>query len=479
MALEHDIRSQREELKVLRDLCTSMNERFGAFVSRLALPADGTSIVDLAQVQERVDRLEARAQPELSVARIHTLESEPQAASANTEVASKVLTTATPEQLTIIVATQGQKRKRQDGYPNRRLQSPLSSPEPRMRVPSPEPMTSPRMKYARTSHGESLENGMGSLGVSGSSARRRGSGLKPTTRGRGRIRGRFRGGGAPSEMLEPVNEQTSEPTLNIPEPMEATARHAHADVFAFIRDMNCMSERDLQRLKAYVVGDVPYEFPLFGRKTEGGGRVQLFLKMGGKMSNTIRVGPRDGTLADDATVLQPKDTATATSTNIFECWLSGKGVPDDNGIPDYFVPLGEVYAHTRPRGGDSRTGLDKIASTNYFMFMDICSPARSLWLIYRYEQYPSAKNEHAVKKVPLREPACAVFTNTRVFDIVRVLNHIGKWEAWDKGVLDDDQFKEVVGQGGRVEMMPLFTAPLLVQVEETLKKKWKMDWIGL
>ncbi|KAK3364294.1 hypothetical protein B0T25DRAFT_529726 [Lasiosphaeria hispida] len=245
--------------------------------------------------------------------------------------------------------------------------------------------------------------------------------------------------------------------------------------------MDCTSTADLERLKAYVHGGTSYEFPLFGHVSDQGKKIDFFLKMGGVMGSSIRPGDREETLDYESLLGRQAylDDMAARAMNVFECWLSGNNLPESNTIPSYFVPLGEVYAVTRRREDDNLTAAEKVASTNFFLFLDISRPAKSLWLMYRYEQHPSTRKEHAIMEIPFkRKQSSAMFTDKKEFDTLCLLSNIQKWEAWNKDMLEDGEFDKALGKGDAVRLKPLFTVPLLAEMKAALQGAWRKEWVN-
>ncbi|KAK0712000.1 hypothetical protein B0H67DRAFT_647327 [Lasiosphaeris hirsuta] len=464
-AIQDETTRQGQQLMGYGQLIASMQANFRDLAAKVAFQAAKT------------------AKPILSVTALHTQSWEP-------------VEPKEPETKTTIAVlsptTRGEKRK-QPHSPDNSVDSSETSVWHGLpslvwqKLPSPEPIYPARKKYALTSVGETLERGVGALIVSEGSSRGRGASSRGRGRprssgsgsGRGRGRSRGRVASVVSNRPEPVEiQETQQPASTT-----AVVGHRQVDILAFLKAMDCTSAPDLERLRVYVHGSMSYEFPLFRHSADqDGSQVSFFLKMGGLIGNTIRPGPRDDDLSGQGEMVQRQnflDNMAIKAMNVFECWLTGENIHGKNKIPDYLVPLGEVYTHTRPRADDSRTGADRVSSTNFFLFMDISKPAKSLWLIFRYEQYTDDKagEEQPAKAIPFRKGlSSAPFSHKRDFDTLCILNSIHKWQAWNKPMLQDGEFDKALGKGDKIKLKPLFTLPVLSEMKEAQSRDWDAKW---
>ncbi|KAK4237926.1 hypothetical protein C8A03DRAFT_15565 [Achaetomium macrosporum] len=152
-----------------------------------------------------------------------------------------------------------------------------------------------------------------------------------------------------------------------------SSSHPEADFLNFLKHMDCRSDGDMLCFKRYTEAALSFELPVY---TESGrSKFCYILKVGGRLSSAIYGNPENRPE-------QPKwDEEEAERLGIMERRLHAS-IPDDVAStyqPRYFVPLGEVYRASR-----SSDKPEEVVSTNFFVLMDVTSPKKSIWLVYRY-----------------------------------------------------------------------------------------------
>lgn len=241
----------------------------------------------------------------------------------------------------------------------------------------------------------------------------------------------------------------------------------------FIKRMDCTSDADLLRLKQYVQCRLSCDFPLCTDNV--GPKVQYFLQIGGLMGTTVAADPSDGRA-------QPvSDREVMEDLNILEFVedsdekrVGNPAVAADNidhavHHPQYLVPLGEVYLVHR-----SLNKAQGVESTNFFVLMDVTSPHKSLWMVYRYKKLFERKEGNCWERMRANRYRETSFGNTRRdFDTVRLLDNIRNWESPDEDMVKMDRFAEALPQGKNHVLQPVFVTPVLTAVREAIEKGWR------
>ncbi|KAL2181181.1 uncharacterized protein P884DRAFT_393 [Thermothelomyces heterothallicus CBS 202.75] len=255
----------------------------------------------------------------------------------------------------------------------------------------------------------------------------------------------------------------------------------------FIKEMDCTSDEDLLRLKRYVRGRAAFEFPLCSET--GGSRVEYFLKVGGVSSTLIAADPHDRPE-------QPKeDEARAEELNVLEFAVdermarrraaaqeggggSGGGPDKDDdhgddhdgiGLPEYLVPLGEVYVANR-----SLNRPQEVASTNFFVLMRVDGPKKSLWMVYRYMRSFQRRNGPVWDAVAFGNQRDAHFKGSRrMFDTVCLLDDVRDWKDPAEDMITMERLANAVPGDERFFLQPVFFVPVLTALREALRKGWE------
>lgn len=260
----------------------------------------------------------------------------------------------------------------------------------------------------------------------------------------------------------------------------------------FIKAMDCTSEEDLLRLQRYVRGRAALEFPLCS-ETGDSRVVEYFLKVGGLSSTLIAADPHDRPE-------QPKeDEARVERLNVLEFAVdermarhattapkvaagssSGRGggpggnkdqdvQHDGIGLPEYLVPLGEVYAANR-----SLNRPQEVGSTNFFVLMQVDGPKKSLWMVYRYMRSFKRKNGPVWDAVAPGSQRDAHFKGCRrMFDTVCLLDDVRDWKDSAQDMVTMEHLAEAVPGDERAILQPIFFVPVLTVLRKALRKGWK------
>ncbi|KAK0712002.1 hypothetical protein B0H67DRAFT_555885 [Lasiosphaeris hirsuta] len=257
----------------------------------------------------------------------------------------------------------------------------------------------------------------------------------------------------------------------------------HKVVPNLLRSLDCTSVKEMRRLKSYVDGTVAHELQLFQLRTRDGLLNDFYVKIGGRLRRSLRAGEREHTDMDIKRQI-PDHLNHMIAMNILECYLAGKDETDDE-IPQFFIPLGEVFMLERSRG----TGADLVKSTNWFLVMDITTPAKGIWMVYRYEHYPESSFapggiNRKPRTISFVQPAThhqsSIFTHHKVFDLVCLLKDIKMWKFSDRWMMDTGDAEKALcsRNGGKdsVVLKPLFARPLFKEVKSLLEENWERYW---
>ena len=259
----------------------------------------------------------------------------------------------------------------------------------------------------------------------------------------------------------------------LPPPADDNTAHdlqwAH-EFLAFIKRMDCSSDRELLSLKKCVNGRISFDFPLCTDSPTRRTKTCYFLKVGGSLSTALTPNPEN----------RPADQPAAhheqaEHLNIYETYLDQRcAAATANGAlrayhpPKYVVPLGEVYRARR-----SSHGPGEVSSTNFLTFMDVTAPRKSVWLMYRYEKAVEDRDRVQWRPVAVGMERDSVFSSgVRKFDAVCLLPDVREWK---------DPAEEMVGMGRFGEALPeeqvilhaAFYTPVLEKLREALKTGWK------
>ncbi|KAK4153571.1 hypothetical protein C8A00DRAFT_33661 [Chaetomidium leptoderma] len=256
------------------------------------------------------------------------------------------------------------------------------------------------------------------------------------------------------------------------------------EFLSFLKRMDCTSDKDMLRLKKYVKGRQSCEFPLCTDSPTRRAKFCYFLKVGGRLSTTLRYNPSNRPAQPRAseeevenldifeTCLERRRSAAAAAANSAH---SNNDKKNNHLPPRYLVPLGEVYRACRSAAA---LGLEEVASTNFFVFMDVTRPSKSLWLIYRYERPPLAGEEGGLWRSiafanPQREPVFQ--SDGKAFDTACLLDDVREWRGpADEMVVDSGRFAAALPRGVRsLILRPVLNTPILYRLREDMKQGWE------
>ncbi|KAJ4303982.1 hypothetical protein N0V88_001585 [Collariella sp. IMI 366227] len=269
----------------------------------------------------------------------------------------------------------------------------------------------------------------------------------------------------PSPSPTPALNNGDQPSIPAPGRRDHAFDQPIWDFFNFLKRMDCTRDEDIYRLRKYVNSKISLEFPIcsdFGHTN-----IEFFLKVGGTMSTKMTSHPED--LPE-----QPKeDEEEVEDLNIHELHLDDlsewRAFKNRLGFVSYFPPrylvsLGEVYAANR--------GLNKapdVYSTNFFVMMDVTSPEKALWLIYRYERLFERKDGIPWETVEFSK----LYKSTHhKFDIVRLLGDVRDWRNPAEDMVAMDWFKNSLPRKTFM-VRPVFFLPVLKQLRKALEEGWE------
>ncbi|KAK0630877.1 hypothetical protein B0T17DRAFT_637493 [Bombardia bombarda] len=271
-----------------------------------------------------------------------------------------------------------------------------------------------------------------------------------------------------------------------PSPQGLSTLFGPSKFLNFLKDMNGSNEDDIMLIHKHVVGQQSLEFPLCEYEHDGEHHT-LFLKIGGRLRNQLRAGPREEMNIKSLTTAQPiADYERATELKALECFLVGSELGNNDHMPQYMLALGEVYVAAR--NTRSASTPDRVSSTNFFVTMDIKNRAKGLWMVWRYDQFVLKSNNRLVgEHLPFNHHRSTrgagggvghghLFGGVeRVFDNALLLASVNGWKAHDKPMLDSEGYVKAFHQGKRSVLEPTFAQPILKEMREILKKSWAIE----
>ncbi|KAK3901286.1 hypothetical protein C8A05DRAFT_16511, partial [Staphylotrichum tortipilum] len=182
----------------------------------------------------------------------------------------------------------------------------------------------------------------------------------------------------------------------------------------------------LLRLRDYVTGPLPFELPLL-TETAGNRRLHCILKIGGHLSTPVAADPKDRPsqpAANETETENLKILELAVDDRIADKHADNDGTAPP--LPAYLMPLGDVYAVNR-----GSNNAQEVSSTNFYVLLDITTPNKGVWLIYRYQrpvERAGGANWENVKGLESQ----AFFTRgrgKRAFDTMCLLTRVAEWES--------------------------------------------------
>ncbi len=239
----------------------------------------------------------------------------------------------------------------------------------------------------------------------------------------------------------------------------------------FLKRMDCRSTEDMLHLRKYVEGRECFELPIFS-STNGANRFDYLLKVGGILSTRLSASPeaeadeQAQTKADQDEVAElrileieiAEDRADALQPHELE-----KLSP-----PSYLVPLGEIYVANR----SSTNNWQEVTSTNFFVLMDVTTPRKAIWMVYRYERCFQGGNGPFWKAVPTQGREKFLKGGLPRFDALRLLNNVNEWRNPAEDIVTMDWFKEALPGRGNKFLQPVFSIPVLTALKGALKDGW-------
>ncbi|KAH6849657.1 hypothetical protein B0I37DRAFT_427278 [Chaetomium sp. MPI-CAGE-AT-0009] len=275
------------------------------------------------------------------------------------------------------------------------------------------------------------------------------------------------------EAAQPSSEPSSPVETTAPAPSDSSnnapdLRWAR-EFLDFIKRMDCTSDKELLSLKKCVKGRVSFDFPLCTDSPTRRSKFCYFLKVGGSLSTTL--SPNPGNRPP-----QPgPDREEVENLNIYETYHDQRCAAAINSAfrayhpPKYVVPLGEVYRACR-----STDGPGEVISTNFLVFMDVMSPRKSIWLMYRYEKAVEDRDRVKWQPVSIHGERDSVFSNSvRPFDTVCLLEDVQDWSGPAEDMIGMGRFEQALPENGQVVLRAAFYTPVLEKMREVLKKGWE------
>ncbi|KAK3368599.1 hypothetical protein B0H63DRAFT_528960 [Podospora didyma] len=197
-------------------------------------------------------------------------------------------------------------------------------------------------------------------------------------------------------------------------------------VLELLKQVNCRSKEGLKRLRNCIEQASSVELAI-GHTATRTHRVSYFFRLGGKYQDEMLPMP------------WAKDTQIAKDF-----------CDDGNGMPA------------------------EILATNYFVLMDVETPKKSLWMVYRYKRVVADKPAVSIKQrlnIPL------IWGNRRLgkgiggFDIIRLLDNINDWKPTRAAMLDTARLDKLMGKGEPGQVWePHFMTPIRKELEEAWQK---------
>ncbi|AEO69051.1 ddcc33e3-bcc4-4cee-b724-e267e8f36233 [Thermothielavioides terrestris] len=180
-----------------------------------------------------------------------------------------------------------------------------------------------------------------------------------------------------------------------------------------LKRLKFTSDETILHLKTMLNGPIAQKFPLFTISTGPTTRFEYFLKVGGSLRSAV---------APDPGLRPPQtraDQVTTEDLNISQIrFEEGRVLSHDSyrnlRPPQYMVPLGEVY-----RAGRIYGEPQEVILTNFFVMMDVITPKKSLWILYRYEKRVERVNRGVRwERVKFKKDRDCVFPGLKSFDTV-------------------------------------------------------------
>ncbi|KAK3302599.1 uncharacterized protein B0T15DRAFT_514620 [Chaetomium strumarium] len=272
----------------------------------------------------------------------------------------------------------------------------------------------------------------------------------------------FQGGGG--GLLQPQKDLTS---LRTRIDLLPSIR-PDSDFLNFLKHIDCRYEEDLLCLKKFCKASaMSTEIPIY---TETGrSKFYYILKVGGALSSAIGGNP-------DNQPDQPEpDAKQAKRLGVLELRLHER-VPEDVASryrARYFMPLGEVYRASR-----SSTKADEVQSTNFFVLMDVTSPKKSIWLVFRYER-PFERRDGAGWGTVTFDTTKPLF-GTRIFDMVCLLEDVRDWPAPtaenpNLEMVDAERLAEIMRStpAHHEVLQPALFLPVLTDLRKVTEEGWE------
>lgn len=242
----------------------------------------------------------------------------------------------------------------------------------------------------------------------------------------------------------------------------------------FLKKMDCNSDEDLARVANVVEGDVSLEYRLSSESSMP--RVYYYLKVGGNLSTHICANPEWDVAQPEA----DKDMAinlallelTVEERQVNPAAAHGDATTNNNGIiapPKFVMPLGEVYMVNR-----SHRKTQMVTSTNFFVVMDITSPKKSLWMVYR-ENRPFERRDGDIEwdSVSLIGTTSFFKGGKRYFDIVRLVDDITDWNNHEDEMVAMQHVAEVLSREGTAYRKPDVVLPVFSVLKRAVKQGWE------
>ena len=243
----------------------------------------------------------------------------------------------------------------------------------------------------------------------------------------------------------------------------------------FLKRMDCSSTEDMQHLNKYVEGRESFELPLFSSTNSSSVRMDYLLKVGGILSTRLSASPnppnpgepeQDQTQAEQDEVIERRILEIALDegrANALPKHELEKLCP-----PSYLVPLGEIYVANR----SSTSNWQEVTSTNFFVLMDVTTPRKAIWMVYRYERRFEGDNGPVWKPVPSQGREKFLKSGIPRFDTLCLLDNVDQWRSPDVDMVTMDRFAEALPGRGHKFLQPVFSIPVLAALNGVLRDGW-------
>ena len=242
----------------------------------------------------------------------------------------------------------------------------------------------------------------------------------------------------------------------------------------FLKSFNATSIEDMLRLRKAVQGAVSFDLPICTDLSATGHKMHYFLKVGGRMGIMVCASPKNraeqSRQAQDPVaglgVLQFVPDQRRAST------LGREGITSQMGLPNYLVPIGEVYVADR-----SLIKWQEVSSTNFFVLMDIATPRKALWMVYRYQRlFEESKGRASwAAEVPVHGRNRTFTSLKRPFDTIRLLASVHDWTDPTENMVSMDQLAAALPGTGNIFFQPVFYTPALKELQDAVKKGWTAE----